>query len=93
MQNQLDGALQALEAGEFMMYMSWWPQDELSFTLGSYSGAGMASFKEKLAQFPPRSHFRMVTTKAEKEAHDVEFAAAQTVASANGQIMEVLAPR
>jgi|HubBroStandDraft_5_1064220.scaffolds.fasta_scaffold478090_1 hypothetical protein len=73
--------------------MRWWPEDELNYTLGWYSGEGMASFKEKLAQFPPGSHFRMVTTKAVQEAHQVEFAEAKGAASGNGQIIEVLAPR
>jgi hypothetical protein len=53
----------------------------------------MASFTEKLAQFPPGSHFRMVTTKAVQKALEGKFAAAEQAASPNGQIIEVLAPR
>jgi hypothetical protein len=93
MQNELDGTLQMLRGGEFTLDMRWWPEDELNYTLGWYSGEGMASFKEKLAQFPPGSHFRMVTTKAVQEAYQAEFAEARRAASENGQIIEVLATR
>jgi hypothetical protein len=93
MQNKLDGTLQMLRGGEFTLDMRWWPEDELNYTLGWYSGEGMASFKEKLAQFPPGSHFRMVTTKAVQEAYQAEFAEARRAALENGQIIEVLAPR
>jgi hypothetical protein len=92
-QSDLDGSLQELESGEFMLNMMWWPGDELDYTLGSYSGKGMTSFKDKLTQFPAGSHFRMVTTKAIQEAHQAEFAEAERVASAHGQTMEILAPR
>ena len=93
-QNELDGALQSLGSGEFTLHMQWWPpQDELNYTLGWYTGEGMASFEEKLAQFPPGSHFSMVTTKAEQEAHRAEFAKAERTASENGQTIDVLAPR
>jgi len=33
----------------------------------------MERFKEKVAQFPLGSHFRMVTTKAVQAAHRAEF--------------------
>ena len=92
-QSELDSALQTLESGEFILNMIWWPEDELDYTLGWYSGKGMANFEEKLAQFPPGSHFRMVTTKAMLEAHKAEFAEAERVASESGQIIEVSAPR
>jgi hypothetical protein len=92
-QNELDGALQSLGTGEFTLHMLWWPQDELNYTLGWYTGEGMASFEEKLAQFPPGSNFRMVTTKAEQEAHRAEFAKAERTALENGQTIDVLAPR
>jgi hypothetical protein len=62
MQRELDDTLQALGAGAFNLNLSSWPEDELSFTVGSYSGNGMGNFKEKLAQFPPGSHFRLITT-------------------------------
>lgn len=93
MQAELDGALQALGVGEFELDMSWWPEDELRFTLGWYSGTGMARFEEKLSQFPPGSHFRMLTTQAQREAHQAEFAEAEKAASANGQVIEIIAPR
>jgi hypothetical protein len=73
--------------------MRWWPHDELNYTLGWYTGEGMSNFKNKLAQFPSGSHFRTVTTKAEQEAHQAEFAQAERTASENGQDIEVLAPR
>ena len=73
--------------------MRWWPKDELNYTLGRYSGEGMANFKGKLAQFPPGSHFRMVTPKAVQEAHQAEFAEGERAAAANGQTIEILAPR
>ena len=93
MQSRLDGTLHSLESGEFTLVMNWWPEDELNYTLGWYSGKGMASFKKKLAQFPSGSHFRMVTTKAEEEAHSSEFAEAEQAASASGQTLEISAPR
>jgi len=92
-QNELDGALQSLGSGEFTLHMQWWPQDELNYTLGWYTGEGMANFRDKLAQFPAGSHFRMVTTKTEQEAHQAEFAKAERTASEGGQTIEVLAPR
>ena len=92
-QSDLDGSLRTLESGEFMLNMMWWPEDELDYTLGLYSGKGMASFKEKLGQFPAGSHFRTVTTKAMLEAHQAEFAEAERVASANGQTVEILTSR
>ncbi len=92
-QNELDGALQSLGSGEFTLHMQWWPQDELNYTLGWYTGESMANFKDKMAQFPAGSHFRMATTKAEQAAHQAEFAEAERTASENGQTIEVLAPR
>jgi hypothetical protein len=92
-QNELDDALQSLGSGEFTLLMQWWPQGELNYTLGWYTGEGMASFEEKLAQFPPGSHFRTVTTKAQQETHQAEFAKAERIASENGQIMEISVPR
>jgi hypothetical protein len=53
---------------------------------------GMASFKDKLAQFPPGSHFRMSTTKAVQEAHQAEIAEGERAAAASGQTIEILAP-
>ncbi len=91
-QNELDGTLQTLGGGQFTLDMRWWPEDELNYTLGWYSGKGMASFKDKLAPFPPSSHFRMVTTKAVQEIHQAEFAEGERAASANGQTIEILAP-
>lgn len=95
MQSSLDDALKSLGGGEFMLDMRWWPKDELNYTLGWYSGDGMASFNEKLAQFPPGSHFRMVmvTTRAVQEAHQAEVAEAERVASENGESIEVEVPR
>jgi hypothetical protein len=93
MQNQFDGALQSLAGGEFTLVMRWWPQDELNYTLGWYTGEGMTSFKEKMAQFPAGSHFTMVTTRAEQEAHQAELEEAERVASENDQMIEVSAPR
>lgn len=93
MQSELNGALQMLRGGEFALNMNWWPEDTLDYTLGWYSGKGMASFREKLGQFPPGSHFRAVATKAVQEAHQAEFSEAEQAASANGQTIEVVAPR
>lgn len=93
MQNSLDSALQSLSVGEFRVDMRWWPKDELNYTLGWYSGEGMTGFREKLAQFPPGSHFKMVTTKALLEAHQAEIDEAKRVASANGELIEIDAPR
>jgi hypothetical protein len=64
MQPELDRTLQELESGEFGLNLGWWPEDEPNFIVGWYSGRGMAGFKEKLAQFPPESHFHLDITKA-----------------------------
>lgn len=93
MQAELDRALEALEAGEFALDLSWWPEDEPRFTIGWYSGKGMASFEDKLAQFPSGSHFRLITSNAQREAHQAEFAEVEKSASANGQAITILAPR
>jgi hypothetical protein len=93
MQRELDDTLQALSAGTFNLNLNWWPGDELSFTVGSYSGSGIGNFKEKLAQFPPGSQFRLIATKAEQKAHQAQFTEAENAATSNGQIIEVLAPR
>lgn len=93
MQNSLDGALDLLSRGDFTMNMRWSPKDELNYTLGWYSSESMRNFKEKLVQFPSGSHFRMVTTKAEQDAHLAGFAEAQRTASENGETIEIVAPR
>lgn len=93
MQNSLDDALDILSKGEFTVDMNWWTTDELKYTLGWYSGDGMSSFKEKLAQFPSGSHFRLMTTKAQQDAHQAEFSEAQRTAAENGETLEILAPR
>jgi hypothetical protein len=79
--------------GEFELNLSWGPEDEGSFTLGWYSGTGMADFRQKLAQFPAGSRFRMVTTRAEQELRRAEFAEVENAASANGQSVEFIAGR
>jgi hypothetical protein len=53
----------------------------------------MTNFKEKLAQFPSGTHFRMVTTKAMQEAHHAEVEEAQRIASTNGDSIEILPQR
>jgi hypothetical protein len=35
----------------------------------------------------------MLTTQAQREAHQAEFAEAEKAASANGQVIEIIAPR
>ena len=92
-QGELDSALQALEGGEFALDLSWWPEDQPRFTIGWYSGKGMASFEEKLAQFPSGSHFQLITTNSQREAHRAEFAEVEKAASANGQAITIVSPR
>ena len=92
-QDTLARGLDLLAENETSMDMSWWPDDELHYTIGWYTGKGMANFKEKLAQFPPRTHFRLVTTKATEEAHQADFEEAQRAASVNGETIEIVTPR
>ena len=58
-------------------------------TLGWYSGTGIPRFEEKLSQFPPGSRFRMITTKAQRAAHEPEFAELEKAVSQNGQVLEL----
>jgi hypothetical protein len=93
MQSELDAALGPLNSAEFNLDLRWWPEDDLNFSIGSYSGTGIADFKRKLAQFPSGSHFHLVTIKADREAHEPEFAEVENATAANGQILEVETPR
>ncbi len=93
MQNELDSALEALNAAQFNLDLRWWPEDDLNFSIGAYTGTGMPEFKQKLAQFPSGSHFHAVTTKADREAHEVEYAEVENAAAANGQTLELETPR
>jgi hypothetical protein len=92
-QQQLDGELEALESHQFTMDLTWWPDDDLRFTLGWYTGIGMTDFKSKLAQFPSASRFELITTLAQKDAHTAEFAEAESAVAANGQQITIRVPR
>jgi hypothetical protein len=50
-------------------------------------------FRQKLAQFRAGSRLQMVTTKAEREPHQAEFAEVTRAASADVLSIEIQAPR
>jgi hypothetical protein len=93
MQPRLDEALKALSEKQFQLSLQWWPEDDMAFELGWYQGTGLTAFEEKLRQFPAGSHFRMITTHAEQEAHAAEFTRLQNAAASNGQVFDIEVPR
>ena len=93
MQSELDGMLAGVQEPDLSMNLNWWPANSLDFTVGWYSGRGMAALKEKLAQFPARTHLSMVTTGAEHDRHAAEFAEVESAASAAGLTLNIQTPR
>lgn len=89
MQAELEAALQEIHRGEYSLSLNWWPQGTLMYSVGRYSGKGMAALKGKLAQFPAGTHLDVVTTKAEREGHKVEFAEMEQVAEGAGLVLEI----
>ncbi len=93
MQPELDGELAEIRRGDYSLTLNWWPDGTLSYTVGWYSGKGMAGLKEKLAQFPPGTHLEMVTTIGERNQHQSEFGEVADAAAAGGLVLEIQTPR
>ena len=93
MQTQLDGMLQEIQGGEYGLNLNWWPEGALNYSVGRYSGKGMAALKEKLAQFPSGTHFNLITTAAERDLHRAEFSEVETATAAGGLVLQIQTPR
>jgi hypothetical protein len=52
MQAELDGFLQEIKRNEYGLNLNWWPEGTLDYSIGRYTGKGIAALEEKLAQFP-----------------------------------------
>lgn len=90
---QLDGLLLDIQRPEQGLTLNWWPEGSLSYSLGRYSGKGMAALKEKLAQFPTGMHFNLITTQAERNRHRAEFTEVSDAAAADGLVLQIQTPR
>lgn len=91
--NRVQSALQEWQKREFGLNLSWWPDGGLDYSVGYFSGKGMKSLKEKLAQFPAGIRFVSIMTKAEHERHRDEIAEVENAASAAGLLLEMELPR
>ena len=80
---------QQMQSREFAIGMNFWPAGVFSFRIAWYDGVGIAAFKEKLAEFPAGTHFKMAGNKADQDAHSVEFAAASQVTASRGQALQI----
>jgi hypothetical protein len=92
-QPELDSMLQEIRRGEFGLSLSWWPGGTLAYSVGMYSGNGMAALKEKLAQLPPGTRLNLITTVAERDRHLEEFAEIENATARNGVVLHVQTPR
>jgi len=93
MQAELDGVLQEIQRGEYGLNLIWWPEGTLNYSVGRYSGKGIAALKQKLAQFPPGAHLNLITTIAERDRHRTEFAEVEDAAAASGLVLQIQIPR
>lgn len=93
MQPELDGMLAEIRRGDYSLTLNWWPDGMLSYTVGWYSGKGMAGLKEKLAQFPAGTQLATGTTIRERNQHQSEFGEVAEAASASGLVLHVQTPR
>ena len=93
MQPELDGVLQEIRRGEWALNLNWWPDGTLSYSVGRYTGKGIAALEEKLAQLPLSTHLNVVTTVAELARHRTEFDAVQDAAAANSLVLQIQTPR
>jgi hypothetical protein len=89
MQPELDAVLLEIQRDEYALTLNWWPEGELQYSIGRYSGRGMPALKQKLGQFPPGTHFNSVTTIAEHDRHRLEFAEVEEAAAADGLILNL----
>jgi hypothetical protein len=93
MQAELDGVLQGIQRGEYGLNLNWWPEGTLNYSVGRYSGRGIAALKQKLAQFPSGAHLNLITTIAERDRHRTEFAEVEDAAAANALVLQIQTPR
>jgi len=93
MQSELDGVLQESKNGRFDVSLNWWPGGTLDFTVGRYSGKGMAALKDKLAQLPASTQLHLSTTVAERDRHRAEFVEIQSAAAADSLTLLIETPR
>jgi hypothetical protein len=93
MQPELDGVLQEMQRGEYGVNLNWWPAGTLDYSVGRYSGKGMAALKEKLAQLPAGSRLNCITTIAQHERHRAEFTEVEDTATAHGLIFQLQTPQ
>ena len=93
MQAELDGVLQEIQSGEYGLNLNWWPEGTLNYSVGRYSGNGIAALKQKLAQFPSGAHLNLITTIAERDRHRTEFAEVEDAAAANALVLQIQTPR
>jgi hypothetical protein len=93
MQAELDGVLQEIQRGEYGLNLNWWPEGTLNYSVGRYSGKGIAALTQKLAQFPCGAHLNLITTIAERDRHRTEFAEVEDAAAANALVLQIQTPR
>lgn len=89
MQPELDGIMQEIQRNDYGLNLNWWPQGRLNYSIGRYSGTGMAALKEKLAQLPTGAHLSLVTTSAEHDQHLKDFTEVEDTAAANGLSLQI----
>jgi hypothetical protein len=92
-QQELDSVLQEIRRGEYGLTLNWWPEGTLSYSIGRYSGKGMAELKQKLAQLPISTRLDLITTVAERKRHNNEFAEVESAAVADGLVLQIQTPR
>lgn len=92
-QPELDGVLSEIQRADYGVNLNWWPDGKLNYSVGRYTGKGMAPLKEKLAQFPAGAHLNLITTVAERDRHRAEFAELENAAAADGLVLQVQTPR
>ena len=87
--NAVESILRSLRSREFAISMSWGPNGQFIFNIAWYSGTGITAFREKLAQFPAGSHFKMISTKVQLDAHPAESSAANDSTAAHSQTLQI----
>jgi hypothetical protein len=89
MQPELDSILQEIKRDNYGLSLNWWPEGTLNYNVGRYTGQSKIELKQELAQFPPGTHFSLVTTAAEQDRHRAEFTEVEAAAAANGLALQV----
>ena len=92
-ESELDGVLHEIRSGDYALNLNWWPEGNLNYTVGRYSGRGMPELKEKLAQLPLGTHLNLITTRAERDHHLREFVDVEDAAAVDGLVLQIQTPR